>query len=223
MHLNRLRPLIARRYNEELQYLSLQHCGVGDVGGALLAYGMRRNQNLVYLNAAHNALGIIGGRSLLRVKRSKMELLQGKEQREVFVAEDPFLPKPVAAVPASDLLREFQLVGVVPVPRMPVGFVKGDVVIDISRCSIDFIGAITPAVLNMLNPNGKYELDLANIRDRCGCCCSRAAAFPLFSSTHDMCRQGGCERAVGVRDAGARGELDGGDRGQHQDRDIRGC
>ena len=197
-----LRTLMARRYNEELQYLSLQHCGVGDVGGALLAYGIRRNQTLVYLNAAHNALGMIGGRSLLRVKRSKMELLQGKQQREVFVAEDPFLPKPVAAVPASDVVREFQLVGVVPVPRMPVGFVKGDVVIDISRCSIDFIGAITPDVLNMQNPNGAYELDLANIRDRCGCCCSRAAAL---SSTH--LPSGRLRASCGSSRCGSRGRI----------------
>jgi hypothetical protein len=146
--------------------LSLQHCGIGDVGGALLAYGIRRNQTLVHLNVAHNALGTIGGRSLLRVKRSKMELLQRNRDPEMFIFDDPFVPKPVAAMPSTHLMRDFKLTGVVSVPRMPVGFQRGDVVVDLSRCSIDFIGAITPSILNMDNPNGAYELDLSSVRDR---------------------------------------------------------
>ncbi len=147
--------------------MSVRYCGIGDVGGALLAYGLRRNQTLVFLNAANNALGIIGGRSLLRVKRSKMGLLYHSKDTEKFVFDDPFLPKPIASIPSSTLQRQFQLVGVVALPHMPFGFLKGDVVVDMSRCSIDFIGLITPDLLNMDNPNGTYELDLSDIRSRC--------------------------------------------------------
>ena len=184
---------IHRRYNEELHFLSLRHCCIGDIGGSLLAYGLRRNQSLVYLNVSHNALGMIGGRSLLRVKRSKMELLHHQCSSELFLFDDPFFPKPVAAVPSASLPREYKLVGVVAIPRMPIGFKKGDVVVDMSRCSIDSIGAITPDLLNMDNPNNHYELDLANIRDRW-----RHAACALFSTapllTRSLTRfQGHCE------------------------------
>ncbi len=146
--------------------MSLRHCGIGDVGGALLAYGIRRNQTLVHLDVAHNALGMIGGRSLLRVKRSKMELLHSQNDSQIFFFDDPFLPKPVAATSSTNLMREFKFTGVVSVPRIPVGFQRGDVIIDLLRCSIDFIGAITPSVLNMDNPNGAYVLNLLSARDR---------------------------------------------------------
>jgi hypothetical protein len=96
-----------------------------------------------------------------------LELLQRHVDKQAFLFDDPFLPKPATALPSTNLQREFKLVGVVLLPRMPVGFQRGDVIVDLSRCSIDFIGAITPAVLNMDNPNGAYELDLSNARDRC--------------------------------------------------------
>jgi hypothetical protein len=139
----------------------------------------------VYLNVSHNALGMIGGRSLLRVKRSKLELLQHQCSTEVFLFDDPFLPKPVAAVPSASLPREFKLVGVVAIPRMPIGFKKGDVVVDMSRCSIDSIGAITPDLLNMDNPNNRYELDLANIRDRWRIA-ARALCTHSLTHSHDF-------------------------------------
>ncbi len=97
-----------------------------------------------------------------------MELLHNKSDCEQFVYDDPFLPKPAAAVPSANRLQTFKLVGVVATSHIPVALKKGDIVIDLTRCSIDFIGAITPSLLNMDNPNGKYELDLSNIRDRWG-------------------------------------------------------
>ena len=100
------------------------------------------------------------------MKRSKLELLHQQGGTETFVLDDPFFPKPASAVPSASLLREFKLVGVVAFPRIPIGFKKGDVVVDLCRCSLDSAGAITPDLLNMDNPNKHYELDLTNIRDR---------------------------------------------------------
>jgi hypothetical protein len=121
----------------------------------------------VHLNVAHNALGMVGGRSLLRVKRSKLELLHRAESCEILEFRNPFWPRPVAAVPSSNTQHHEQhglkLVGVVTIPAMPIAFRRGDIEVDLSRCSIDFIGSITPAVLNMDNPNGYYELDLSHI------------------------------------------------------------
>ena len=157
------------------------------MGGALLAYGLRRNQTLVHLNVAHNALGMIGGRSLLRVKRSKMELLHSKADTELFVSDDPFLPKPVTNVPSANTGQGYKPLGVVTLCKLPVGLRKGDIVLNLQRCSIDFIGSITPNVLNMDNPNGKYELDLSNIRDRYICECGTVLSVvgPLF---HAVCQ-----------------------------------
>ncbi len=95
-----------------------------------------------------------------------MELLHSKADSELFVYDDPFLPKPVTGVPSASARQAYKPVGVVAVCVLPVGLRKGDVVVDFQRCSIDFIGSITPNLLNMDNPNGKYELDLSNIRDR---------------------------------------------------------
>jgi hypothetical protein len=96
-----------------------------------------------------------------------MELLHNKADSEQFEFLDPYHPKPVAAVPSAVRPNEFRLVGVVAMAAIPFGLKKGDIIIDMTRCSIDFIGAITPQLLNMDNPNGKYELDLSSVRDRC--------------------------------------------------------